>query len=179
MLKGIRNSLILTSILYTALGIVLMVFPGSALRLACTLIGLVTLGYGLVRVWDWRQSSKAAGAGQSFDLFVGAALGLLGIFLLVTPQVLVSIIPVALGLYILVDSVSAIKRSLDMKALGFDRWWLSLAAALVLALFGAVMVLRPFQTVESLVVFIGVGFVFDGVSALAGTLAADRAYRNK
>lgn len=180
MLKSIRNSLVLTSVLYAALGVVLMIFPGTALRLACTLIGLVTLGYGLTRVLSWRRlSQEAGGYSQRFDLFLGVVLGLLGLFLLVTPQVLVSIIPVALGLYVLVDSVSAGKRALDMKALGYQRWWAALAAALVLAAFGAVMVLRPFQTVESLVVFIGVGFVFDGVSTLAGTLAADRAYRDK
>lgn len=100
-------------------------------------------------------------------------------FLLVTPQVLVSVIPVALGLYILVDSVSAVKKALDMKALGFEKWWISLSAALVLALLGAVMVLRPFKAVESLVVFIGVGFVFDGVYTLVNTLVADRLYRDR
>ena len=114
----------LTSVLYAALGVVLMIFPGTALRLACTLIGLVTLGYGLTRVLSWRRlSQEAGGYSQRFDLFLGVVLGLLGLFLLVTPQVLVSIIPVALGLYVLVDSVSAGKRALDMKALGYQRWW--------------------------------------------------------
>ena len=177
MLKAIRNSLILTSILYTILGVVLMLRPGSALKLACTLIGVVTLGYGVVRVAGYFRGSGSYE--QRFDLFLGAVLALLGVFLLVTPQVLVSVIPVALGLYILVDSVSAVKKALDMKALGFEKWWISLSAALVLALLGAVMVLRPFKAVESLVVFIGVGFVFDGVYTLVNTLVADRLYRDR
>ena len=177
MLKAIRNSLILTSILYTALGLILMLFPGSALKLACGLIGLVTLGYGVARALSyWRGGGEYA---QRFDLFLGVLLVILGVFLLVTPGLLVSLIPVALGVYILVDSVSAIKRALDMKALGFDRWWISFTAALVLAIFGAVMVLRPFKTVETLVVFIGVGFVFDGVYTLVNTLVADRLYRDR
>ena len=177
MLKAIRNSLILTSILYTLLGVVLMLRPGSALKLACTLIGVVTLGYGVVRVAGYCRGSGSYD--QRFDLFLGIVLALLGVFLLVTPQVLVSVIPVALGLYILVDSVSAVKKALDMKALGFEKWWISLSAALVLALLGAVMVLRPFKAVESLVVFIGVGFVFDGVYTLVNTLVADRLYRDR
>lgn len=138
---------------------------------------MVTLGYGVVRVAGYFRGSGSYD--QRFDLFLGIVLALLGVFLLVTPQVLVSVIPVALGLYILVDSVSAVKKALDMKALGFEKWWISLSAALVLALLGAVMVLRPFKAVESLVVFIGVGFVFDGVYTLVNTLVADRLYRDR
>lgn len=176
MLKYIRNSLVFTSVLYTLLGVVLIAAPGSALKWACFLIGAVTLCYGAVRVIAyWKDGSTYS---QRFDLFLGVVLILLGLFLLISPKFIVSIIPVALGIYILVDSVSAIKRSLDMKALGFGKWWGSFIAALVLAVFGAVMVLNPFGTVETLVVFVGISFVFDGVSTLVNTIMADRLYRD-
>ena len=105
------------------------------------------------------------------------ALVALGAFLLVSPRFIVSIIPAALGIYILVDSVSAIKRALDMKALGFEKWWGPFISALVLSVFGAVMVLNPFGTLEALIRFVGVGFVFDGLSTLVSTILADRLYR--
>lgn len=177
MLKAIRNSLVLTSILYTILGVALIAAPGKALKWACFLIGAVTLWYGAVRVAAYWKGGGAYN--QRFELFLGVVLVALGIFLLVSPQFIVSIIPVALGIYILVDSISAIKRSLDMKALGFDKWWGSFLAALLLAVFGAVMVLNPFGTVETLVVFMGIGFVFDGVSTLVNTIVADRLYRDQ
>ena len=90
-----------------------------------------------------------------------------------------SIIPVALGIYILVDSVSAIKRAQDMKALGFDKWWASLLAALALAAFGVVIILNPFGAVETLIAFVGAGFVFDGVSTLINTVISDRIYKGR
>lgn len=177
MLKGIRNSLVIMAVLYTVLGVVLMLFPGTALRWACALIGVVTLLYGLVRAAGYWKGGGAYN--QRFDLFLGVVLVLLGIFLLVTPQVLVSVIPVTLGVYILVDSIAAVKRALDMKALGFDKWWISFLAAVLLAAFGVVMILRPFKAVESLVVFIGLGFVFDGVYTLANTIVADQVYKGR
>lgn len=177
MLKYIRNSLVFTSVLYTILGIVLIAAPGSALKLACFLIGAVTLCYGAVRVISYWKDGSAYG--RRFDLFLGVILLLVGLFLLISPQFIVSVIPVALGIYILVDSISAIKRSLDMKALGFTKWWGPFIAALVLAAFGGVMVLNPFGTVETLVVFIGIGFVFDGVSTIINTIMADRLYRDR
>lgn len=177
MLKYIRNSLVLTSVLYTLLGLVLIAAPGSALKWACFLIGAVTLCYGAVRVVAYWKDGGAYG--QRFDLFLGVTLILLGLFLLISPQFIVSVIPFALGVYILVDSVSAIKRALDMKALGFDKWWGPFIAALALAAFGAVMILNPFGAVETLVVFVGIGFVFDGVSTLINTVMADRLYRDR
>ena len=178
MLNYFRKSLITTSILYTILGLVLIIAPGKALRLACFLIGAVTVWYGLSKIIACRRYGMA-GDGQPFDLSLGVVLLALGLFLLISPQFIVSIVPVALGIYILVDSVSAIKRAQDMKALGFEKWWISLTAALVLSLLGLVMVLRPFSLMSHLVVFIGVSFVFDGVYTLANTVAADRIYKAK
>ena len=177
MVKGIRNSLLTTAILYVALGVVLMLFPDKALKLGCGLIGLVTLGYGVVRIVSYMRGGSAQS--QRFQLFAGVALGVVGVFLLVCPQFLVSLIPMALGVYILVDSIADIKQALDLKALGFTRWWVSLLAALLLGGFGIVMILQPFSLVSHLVMFIGVGFVLDGVSTLANTIAADRASNPK
>ncbi len=175
MLKSIRNSLVATSVLYVILGMVLMLFPGTALNLACTLIGIVTLVYGAVRIASYFRDGGAYS--NRFDLFFGVILAAVGVFLLVCPQFIVSLIPIALGIYILVDSFTAMKKALDMKALGFEKWWISFLAAVVLAAFGAVMIFNPFGTLSSLVVFIGAGFVFDGAYTLVNTIVADRVFR--
>lgn len=175
MLKSIRNSLVTTSVLYIMAGVALMVFPATALNLVCTLIGAVTLVYGAIRIVSYFKDGGSYS--NRFDLFIGVLLAAAGIFLLVCPQFIVSLIPIGLGIYILVDSFTAVKKSLDMKALGFEKWWISFLLALLLAIFGAVMIFNPFGTLTSLVVFIGLGFVFDGVYTLANTIVADRIYR--
>lgn len=176
MLKAIRNSLVLLALLYIVLGVVLILFPATSLNLACLLIGAVTLLYGVVRIFGYTRAGE--GEASRLELAFGIVLAALGVFLLVCPQLLVSLIPIALGAYLLVDSFSAIKRSLDWKSLGFSRWWVSFLVALVLALFGLVMILRPFTLVANLVVFIGVGFLFDGVFTLVQLIVNERAFRN-
>lgn len=176
MLKSIRNSLVFTSILYVILGVVLIAFPGSALTLACTLIGIVTLIYAGIRIVSYFQNGGAYA--NRFDLFIGVLLAATGVFLLVCPQFVVSLIPIALGIYILVDSFTAMKKALDMKALGFEKWWISFLVALVLAIFGAVMIFNPFGPLVSLVVFIGWCFIFDGVYTLVNTIVADRVFKS-
>ncbi len=175
MLKSIRNSLVFTSFLYIVLGVVLILFPDNSLELACSLIGIVTLAYGGVRIASYFQ--KGGEYANRFDLFTGVILAVVGVFLLLCPQFVISLIPIALGIYILVDSFSAMKKALDMKALGFDKWWISFLIALLLAVFGAVMIINPFGAMASLTVFIGWSFVFDGVYTLINTVAADRAFK--
>lgn len=170
MLKSIRNSLVFISVLYIVLGVILMLFPGSALRWASLAIGAATLCCGGMRLASYRRGWEQVSS--RFDLFFGVVLVLLGLFLMVSPQFLASVIPFALGIYILVDSVGSIKDALDLKALGFDRWRVSLGAAVVLAIFGIVMVLQPFAVMAHLVTFIGLGFVFDGVYTLVNTIVA-------
>ena len=176
MLKAIRNSLVLLALLYIVLGVVLILFPATSLNLACLLIGAVTLLYGVVRIFGYTRAGE--GEASRLELAFGIVLAALGVFLLACPQLLVSLIPIALGAYLLVDSFSAIKRSLEWKALGFSRWWVSFLVSLVLALFGLVMILRPFTLVANLVVFIGVGFLFDGVFTLVQLIVNERAFRN-
>ena len=67
MLKSIRNSLVLTSLLYVVLGLLLLLFPGLSLGLARLLVGGVTLIYGVVRIVSM---SKAASRTLSSFLLV-------------------------------------------------------------------------------------------------------------
>ena len=148
MLKSIRNSLILSSLLYIVLGVV---------RLAAYL----------------RGGENA----DKLDLVLGILLILLGLCLLIWIRFLLALVPMVLGIYILVDSLGSIKRSLDMKALGFSRWWISCLVAAALAVCGLVMVLNPFGTIEGLVMFVGLGFLVDGVTTLVNTILLERLQR--
>ena len=130
MLKSIRNSLILSSLLYIVLGVVLLVMPELSLGFACLLIGGAVVIYGVVRLAAYLRGGPAA---DKLDLVLGVLLILLGLFLLIWIRFLLAFVPVVLGIYILIDSFGSLKRSLDMKALGFGRWWVSFLVAAALA----------------------------------------------
>lgn len=174
MLKSIRNSLILSSLLYIVLGVVLLVMPELSLGFACLLIGGAVVIYGVVRLAAYLRGGPTA---DKLDLVLGVLLILLGLFLLIWIRFLLAFVPVVLGIYILIDSFGSLKRSLDMKALGFGRWWVSFLVAAALAICGLVMVLNPFGTIEGLVMFVGLGFLIDGVTTLVNTILLERLKR--
>lgn len=175
MLKTIRNSLIVTSVLYIILGVILVIYPDTMLKIACTLIGAVTLIYGAVRVFGCMRDKENK---SRFEMVVGILLAALGIFLLVCPQLVASVIPVALGLYIFVDSFTGISKAWEMKAQGYDRWWVGLLISLVVLVLGAILVLNPLLVWELPMLLIGIGFIVDGVGGLLNTILADRARRD-
>lgn len=173
MLKGIRNSLLFTALLYIALGLALLLWPGLSLGLLRLLVGGVTLIYGVVRIVSYVKSGQQ----DKFELFIGMLLAILGLFLLLFMGFLMALVPFALGVYILVDSIGAVKRSLDMRTLGFSRWWASCLVGALLAVCGLVMIFDPFSSLEGLVMFMGLGFLLDGVITLVNTVLFERLSR--
>ena len=160
MLKGIRNSIILTSLLYIVLGVVPSVFPEVSLGLACILIGAVTLIYGVVRIVAFvRDGGEASGR---FDLFRGCAAGRSGHLPAGLPAGDRIADPHRPGHLYHRGQCFRRKKALDLKALGFERWWVSFLVALALLILGAVMVVRPLAAASVPVIFIGIVFLFDG-----------------
>lgn len=172
MLKSIRNSLIITSVLYIILGVVLVIFPQAMLSLACIAIGAVTLIYGGIRIFSYLKSKEEQG---KFNLILGIVLAALGVFLLVCPQVVASFIPMALGIYLFIDSFSGLKKAMELHKLGFQNWWITLLISLAVLVLGAVLILDPLMVWKLPTVLIGVSFVVNGVGGLLNTIFTERA----
>jgi hypothetical protein len=166
------------SLLAGAMGVVLgMVLALNGLtatigqKMALLLCTLVIWGAGAAVLLKWDLLGKVEYTA------LGLLMLLLGLCLLIWIRFLLALVPMVLGIYILVDSLGSIKRSLDMKALGFSRWWISCLVAAALAVCGLVMVLNPFGTIEGLVMFVGLGFLVDGVTTLVNTILLERLQR--
>ena len=174
MLKSIRNSLILSSVLYVILGVVLLAVPELSLNLACLLIGGAVTVYGVVRLAAYLRGGEQA---DRLDLVLGVLLILLGLCLLIWIRVLFFLVPLVLGVYLLMEGGAGAQRAWRLKALGFPRWWVSLLAALFLLACGLAMLFNLFATMSALVRLIGFGFLLDGVSTLVNTILLERLSR--
>ena len=73
-----------------------------------------------------------------------------------------------LGIIILLDAIGILQRSLRLRRLDYDGWWISLILALVLALFGLILIANPFETTILFVRFLGFTLLADGCFDLWG-----------
>lgn len=164
-LKNMQLNFLLASVLYILLGIVLIIWPGFTGVLLCRLLGGGLLLYGLFALVGYLLQSRDANAFR-LEFFFGVIAAALGLFFLLNPKVVLSLLPTLLGLYVAIDSLVALQRALRLYRLGYVRWWASLLLALVGVALGVLLVVRPFGATQLLIRFIGGVFFYLGISDL-------------
>lgn len=167
MQKPIKGSFALTAAVFIVLGLVLLLFPGIALRTACIILGVVVLIYGIMRIIDYTKSS---GSNSGVDLLIGIALAVVGMFLIISPTFFLNIIPIILGIYIVLEGIFDIKRAVDLKKAGYERWWLALVVAIVVTVLGAILIFNPWGTNQMVVRILGIALIVEGASTLFATV---------
>ncbi len=167
-MKNFRKTFSISSVAFILVGLALLLWPDISLRLVCGLFGLVILLKGVSSIYTFLRAEVRGFFGWLF----GAAAVALGIFLLIRPQTVVSVLPILVGLFVIMDGVMRVQSAFELRAAGYDRWWSLLLLALVSVVLGAVMLWNPFGTVEVLVMAIGVILMVEGVLNLAGSIWA-------
>lgn len=150
---------------YIAVGIVLITHPGITGILICRTAGALALLLGGFRVFT---ALRTRGADWFFqlDLAVGVLLLAFGIFALAKPKVVLSILPVVLGVYLLTECIGKVQRALVLKKIGYPRWWTAFSFGPLTGLLGLLLIINPFQAVETSLTILGISLLVDGVSDL-------------
>ncbi|WP_270913770.1 HdeD family acid-resistance protein [Allofournierella sp. CML151] len=170
-MKNFRKTFSISSVAFILVGLALLLWPDVSLRLVCGLFGLVILLKGVSSIYSFLKA-EVRGFFSYFGWLFGAIAVALGIFLLIRPQTVVSVLPILVGLFVILDGVMRVQSAFELRAAGYDRWWSLLLLALVSVVLGAVMLWNPFGTVELLVMAIGVILMVEGVLNLAGSIWA-------
>ena len=151
------------SVLMVIIGLVLVIWPGHVMTTAMKLLGAALLIGGGILIYSWYRGRDR---GDVLTLAEGLLLAAAGLFVLLAPKLLVSIIPFAVGGLVLLNGIVNLAQALDQKRRYYNRWMFSLAIAILTIVLGGLIMLNPFSTMEMLVVAIGVISIYNGVSNL-------------
>lgn len=160
-LKNMKVSFLLASVLYIALGLVLLIWPG----IVCLSFGLLLLIYGIITIISFFVHDSRLGTFR-FELILGIVAAAAGLLFLIKPEFFKSVIPVVLGIYIIIDALLNLKRSMELHSLQYGRWWVILVLSLVSVALGVLILFRPGMTADVLIMVIGGVFVYNGLSDL-------------
>lgn len=160
-----KKSLLAAAAVYVLLGLVLIFFPSLTAGLFCTVAGLLLLAYGAITVISFfvHRGSSGSFAFQA-ELILGVVSLVIGVFFLTHSDFIISIIPVLLGFYILIDALVNLKRGLDMRSLGYAGWTATLVMSAVSLVLGGLILWNPFDTGLLLWRIIGGAFLYLGLS---------------
>lgn len=172
-LKNMTVSFVFLSILYLVLGVVLLIWPTTVMNIICYLFGAILLLYGVFAIWGYYRNEDRKGS-AFLGLFLGIVAAAVGAVMIIYPPLIQGIIPVILGLYIAIDGLLSVKRTLELHRMDFARWNLNLILSLVSAGLGVFVVFHPLLTEAALFRVIGVVLLYAGVSDLWTLLQLSR-----
>ena len=174
--KNLKLNFAAAAVLSLALGVVLLGWPDTTSNIICYAIGAVLLIYGLVSIISFLASREKTAA-LALQLVVGVVAAALGVFFLTQPRMILSIFPVLMGLFIIIVSLLSVKRAFELRRYRYPKWWAALLLALVAIALGLLILFHPYMAAETVIMVIGVVFLYVGVCDLWAIWKASRALR--
>lgn len=177
-IRAAKFGYIIVSSLLCILGAALMAEPGFSVLLLCRLSGLLLILFGAIRIVGYASKDLYRLAFQ-YDLALGILLIVLGGLLMLRTDKMANVMVVLLGIYILADALLKIQISIDAKAFGIPSWWLILSAAVVTGMVGFLLVMRPTESAEAVMLLLGAALLGEGVLNLITILTAVKIVRRR
>lgn len=171
-----QNNLI-NAVIMVVLGLVLVIWPHILGVMLCYLIGGALILMGVIQLIGFLRGERL-GFYNKFNMIMGIVLVLLGIWICTQPRIVLSIVPVVVGIIVLTHGLMDIQYTLDIKRTGNTKWWIALIAAVLTLLIGFMLVFNPFTAYEITMVLLGIAMLYDGGSDLILLIFARLAQRD-
>lgn len=177
-LKIAKNGYIIMSLLFVILGICLIIWPDCSLKLFCTLIGIMLIAYGCIKIVGYFSKDYYCLAFQ-FDLAFGILLIAVGAIIIAGREQVVNLIFAIFGILTLADALFKIQMSMDAKRFGLSLWWRILVVAVLTGILGVLLLIRPFDAAEIMMILVGVSFLFEGILNLCVAIYTIKILENR
>ena len=177
-LKIAKNGYIIMSLLFVILGICLIIWPDCSLKLFCTLIGIMLIAYGCIKIVGYFSKDYYCLAFQ-FDLAFGILLIAVGAIIIARREQVVNLIFAIFGILTLADALFMIQMSMDAKRFGLSLWWRILVVAVLTGILGVLLLIRPFDAAEIMMILVGVSFLFEGILNLCVAIYTIKILENR
>ena len=141
---------IIASIIFTIIGLCLIIFPDVSLNIMSYVIGGLFLIFGIY-LFTINYNSLIL----TDMIFFGVMMVLLGVILIVYPKLIAQLIPIVLGIWFITDSIVKIRISLSLKDYDDTPWVFTLVLSIISMLCGVVFILHPLASSEVITTFIG------------------------
>lgn len=169
--------LLLSGILFVLLGFYIFSQPLASYLALSLFFATAFLVSGIFEV-AYAFSSKQYDAGWGWALFGGIVNIVFGIFLLSSPALTMTVLPMYIGFVILFRSLLGIFHAFSLQKIGISGWGWALFAAIIGVLFAIMMITNPVFGGLTIVVYTGIAVLMLGIVQIALSLRL-RSIRNR
>lgn len=164
---------IITAVIYILFGIVLAIFPTTAVKTLGYMLGGVMMFVGAVKILLYMKENHQDNY-YTNDLMIGIIVVVVGVFVVFKIEVLLSIIPFLFGLLVLVSGSMKLQNVINLKKAGYKNWMTMLIMALLGIVLGIILIINPFSGVEFLFRIVGICFIYSGVTDICMLIAISK-----
>ena len=162
------------SLLCMALGLAILIWPEYAMKLLCYGFGGVLVLSGILQIASYLIGERV-GLLRKLLLISGITGVVAGAWILMTPNMVMTLTVIVLGVVLIYHGAMDIKYGFDIKACGTRGWAPALVFGLITCGAGVLVLVNPFEASEMLFMAAGIGFLFDGLTDLFAVFAVAHA----
>ena len=161
-LKKFRTSSYAVSIIYIIVGLIMLLNPSFISDAVNYVIGILVIIYGVIYSVTLYQKKEIEMYGK-FDFLAGIICISFGLFLILNPSTLGSLIPFCAGVIILMDAIRFIINSIRLKKLNYKSWIINLIVGLIFLGFSIAIIVKAKEISFLLIRFIGAFLIIDAI----------------
>ena len=154
----------------------MVLYPETSSKFITYLIAIITMLYGAYNLILYLKHRVAFVYPSQL---VKGLLGMcFGVLILIDPSVIMVSSPIVLGAIVIMDGVNKLQNAFDIRNMGFTRWWILVIMAVLVIIIGFMMIFYPLASLLSIIVFVGIGLLVNGVCDLTHVLIITIKYKH-
>ena len=163
--RHFRFSMFGAALLCVLLGIALLLWPNVSQSVFCYAFGGLLVISGLFQIAAYLVGTQK-GLMQKI-MFAGGLIAIVaGVWVLLSPDKVLQLTVVVVGVVMIYHGVMDVKYSSDLKRCESRYWVVALICGLITCGIGVLLLVNPFASMDTLFIIVAIGFLFDGVSDL-------------
>lgn len=172
-----KRSAYFVSIIYIIIGLIMLLNPIFVRNAVNYIMGIFAILYGVIYIISLYQK-KDSEVFSKFNLLGGILCVSFGLFLIVNPEVLFSLIPFCAGVIIFMDALTLIYQSISLKRLNVKKWWINLIISLLFLGFAIFIIFNAKDISDLLIRIIGLFLIMDAITDLVITYIISKRFEN-
>lgn len=169
---------ILVSIIFCVVGVAMILFPAPLVTVIGNFFGISMIAFGCVKLVGYFSKDLFRLAFQ-YDLEFGILLLILGVITLIKPGNVMNFICISLGICILTDSLFKVKIAFEARGFGVKAWWLTLALSILAGIAGLLLVFRPTEAMQAMMILLGISLLAEGILNLSVAISLVKIVKNQ
>ncbi|MBQ8411852.1 MAG: DUF308 domain-containing protein [Ruminiclostridium sp.] len=142
------------------LGVFLMFFSEITSQILTIVLGAVLAGVGVFNIISYLMNTSSSFRQGILSGVISTALG---IAFIAQAETIVNVTSIILGVFVIFEGLTCCKRSILMKRLDFDKWFIPLIIALLASVFGFLILIFPDFFEDAITIIVGILLAIESI----------------